>query len=262
MLQSVAEQRFSDFELIIVDGGSTDHTLDIIREFKDQMNLQYISEPDEGVYDALNKGIKMARGQWLYFLGTDDRLIDKNILSDIFATIDQSGEFDVVYGNIFSEKNNRVVGSTWSHEDWLFKNVCHQGIFYKSILFDTYGLFEIKYKVCGDYAYNLMLWHAGTQWRYINRVIAFFGGQGLSHTQFDSNFHDDKEAILFQPYAHLPKRTLYEAKKYFIYNEIRFKDFWKGIFLLVKLIFYTGNTTYHLRHGAFWIKERILASRN
>ena len=81
-ISSVVNQTYQDIEYIIIDGGSTDGTMDIIRKYEDRI-AYWISEPDKGIYDAMNKGIDVATGDYVYFLGADDRLVDANIIDKI-----------------------------------------------------------------------------------------------------------------------------------------------------------------------------------
>src|SRR5882757_1386619 len=83
-IRSVAGQTFRDFEFLIVDGGSKDATIDIIKKYPDTVT-RWISEPDKGVYDAMNKGIRLAEGEWLYFLGSDDTFQDSGVLEGFFG---------------------------------------------------------------------------------------------------------------------------------------------------------------------------------
>ena len=262
-IDSVIDQTYQDWEIWIVDNCSVDGTIDIIREYsKVDRRICYISEPDEGIYDAMNKGIRSAKGEWIYFLGSDDVLHNNTVIEDIATEISQSVFNDVIYGRVYSHSRKTVIGKEWKKNDWVYANVCHQAIFYKRELFAKFGMYELDYKVCGDYAYNLMLQTKDVKWQYVDLVIARFGGNGISNNCFDSSFHDKKEEILYKLYLYLPKKDLYEAKKYYIYNEIRYKHFWKGIFRLVLMIFHTRKVAYHIKNGSYWIKERLLSSIN
>ena len=260
-IDSVIMQTYQNWEIWMVDNCSIDGTVKIIEEYsKADQRIGYISESDEGVYDAMNKGIQLAKGKWIYFLGSDDTLYDSEVLENVTLQISQSTYVDVVYGGIYSQNSKKVTKKEWKKCDWVYANICHQAIFYKKELFAKYGLYQLDYKICSDYVYNLMLQKKDIKWQHIDLVIASFGGDGISHHCFDSNFHDKKEEILYEPYLYLPKKDLYEAKKYYIYNEIRYKDFWKGIFKLVLMIFHTKKIAYHIMNGSYWIKERLLSS--
>ena len=100
-LDSVLNQSFQDWECIIVDGASKDGTLEVIKEYAEKdSRIRYISEPDKGIYDAYNKGWKIALGQWVLYLGSDDELTFKGVE----MLIDSSGDADIVYGNTLFRK--------------------------------------------------------------------------------------------------------------------------------------------------------------
>jgi len=259
-ISSVVQQQYPSVELIIVDGGSTDGTDAVIKKYTDRITY-YVSEPDKGVYDAMNKGIKAACGQWYYFLGADDSLYDAKVLSDIFKEGTGYKDCDIIYGNTYVPGRDEFVGQAFSERDWLFKNVCHQSVFYRKALFDQLGLYEPQYKVCADYVFNLKAYHAGVRWKYIDRVIANFSGDGISNYVFDEKFHEDKEKILYSPFRKYPRKIIYDAKKYYIYNEIRHKSIHKGLKELLKRMYYTGEIVSSLKDGSFWLKERLVAGR-
>jgi glycosyltransferase involved in cell wall biosynthesis len=96
-LRSILSQTFTDYEILLVDGASTDDTLDLAKSFNDK-RIKIYSKPDEGAYDAMNKGVKAAQGEWLYFLGSDDKMFNTSVLERVY-TIINTGNEKVVYGN-------------------------------------------------------------------------------------------------------------------------------------------------------------------
>ena len=96
-LESVLNQSFQDWECVIVDGASKDGTVEIIKEYSNKdARFRYISEPDNGIYDAFNKGWKMAKGEWVYYLGSDDLLMQ----DDLSNLLQNTGHADVLYGDV------------------------------------------------------------------------------------------------------------------------------------------------------------------
>ena len=186
-LDSIFQQSFEDFEIVVVDGNSSDDTVAILGKIKDS-RLKWISEPDVGIYDAMNKGINRADGQWLYFLGADDQLKNNKVLEKIF----EKGTYedcDFLYGNVYSELLKRKYDGPFDDEKILFSNICHQGIFYKSSVFETVGLFDTRYLIFADWEMNIRCFESGTIIRkYKDVVIADYSGEGVSTLNSDLDF--------------------------------------------------------------------------
>ena len=151
---SVINQAFDDFEYIIIDGGSTDGSKDIIEKYQDKISY-WVSEKDKGIYNAMNKGIVASRGEYLLFMNSGDVLIDDcNIL-------EKSSEFlkeDILAFDCFLIKNNQIVGRrTHIHQPTLFYvykyGFKHQSTFIKRALFLNLGLYNESYKIAGDYEF-------------------------------------------------------------------------------------------------------------
>ena len=120
-LLSLKQQLYKDYELIIVDGGSTDSTLKIIHEFDDIVNVM-ISEKDNGIYDAMNKGIKMSKGEFIFFLNAGDILYDNNVLVKVSESMDNG--YDIIYGDaIFIKDNKKYYKSFTSNQTLSFSQL-------------------------------------------------------------------------------------------------------------------------------------------
>ncbi len=118
-----------------MDGNSSDNTIELVKSFKD-LRIRINSEPDQGVYDAMNKGIEKAKGEWILFLGSDDKLYNDEVLSDIAKVLKRTNK-GVVYGdaqidgNVSWAKGDKIYGGKFSLYRLLRRNICHQAIFYK-----------------------------------------------------------------------------------------------------------------------------------
>src|SRR5690606_31112027 len=100
-------QQFRDFEILVVDGGSTDATIDIVQDYqKNDDRISYISEPDRGVYDGMNKGILRSSGIWLLFVGSDDFLYSNTTLGDVASIINTNPQTRFVYGDVLTSRGN------------------------------------------------------------------------------------------------------------------------------------------------------------
>jgi glycosyltransferase involved in cell wall biosynthesis len=192
-LESIINQISKPLEVLIIDNTSTDDTIGIVKQYANhEVFIKWISEPDMGIYEAMNKGIRMAKGDWLYFMGSDDKLATETILKEVFK--DEYTNNDVIYGNVFSLNSNSIYDGEFTYDRLFEKNICHQAIFFKKKIFHKTGLFNLKYKVHADWDHNLK-WFSdpGVKKLYINKVISVYGAGGLSSTIGDDIFTSVKQ---------------------------------------------------------------------
>lgn len=158
-IRSVLDQPFGDFEYIVIDGGSSDGTVDIVNRYRSRI-AHFVSEPDGGIYAAWNKGLRAARGQWIAFLGADDRY-EPGALQRYAEVIRGFGDEPVDYVSsrvafVKDDKVVRVYGGPWQ---WpLFAktmNVGHVGSLHHRRLYERHGEYDESYRVCGDYEFLL-----------------------------------------------------------------------------------------------------------
>lgn len=176
---SVINQKYSKHEFIIIDGKSPDATLNTVNRYSEHINV-IISEPDNGIYDAMNKGIKLAKGDWIYFLGADDQLFDSNILESV-STVLTSTKAAIVYGNVLKTPSQITYDGRFNAFKMIYKNICHQAIFYNKSVFDKMGLFDTKYSINADWEFNFKcLLSNQIKFQYIPFTIAYFNEEGAS----------------------------------------------------------------------------------
>jgi glycosyltransferase involved in cell wall biosynthesis len=181
-IDSVSAQEGVSVELLVVDGGSTDGTAQIL-EANDASIAHWVSEPDRGVYHAWNKALGRATGRWVCFLGADDRLAGSGTLKTLVDLGERTGA-DLVCSRVryrASEKaGSSVVGQPW---DWSkmtrFMCVAHPGLLHRRSLFDRFGQFSEVYRIAGDYEYLLRLGDGVTA-AFAEEVTVEVGGAGLS----------------------------------------------------------------------------------
>jgi glycosyltransferase involved in cell wall biosynthesis len=180
-LDSLLAQQFRDFEVLIMDSASRDRTLAIAEAFaENDGRVRIYSEPDKGIYDAMNKGIAQARGQWILFLGSDDRLNCKDTLA-FFAALPDLEVFDLVYGNVVSPSYKGVYDGAFTFPKLLSRNMPHQAIFFRKDLFGLIGNYTIHYRGHADWEFNIRCFSDNrVRIRYIDRVVAYFGADGVS----------------------------------------------------------------------------------
>lgn len=192
-LDSILYQEFVNFEVIIIDNCSSDFTIKIITDsFTEiQYKLTIVKEKDNSVYEAMNKGIIMAKGVWIYFMGSDDWIFNKNVFSTIFPFLAKS-RLNVVYGNVLIHGNTSwandgdIYAGKFSKNRMLFKSICHQSIFYRrDFLIQNNLFFDLHYPVSSDWHLNLRCRRL-TNFKYVNLIIAVFSAGGISSTKKDS----------------------------------------------------------------------------
>ena len=174
---SVWEQRGASAELIVVDGGSTDGTVAWL-ELQRSRIATLISETDHGVYDAMNKGVAAARGDWVLFLGADDELSTELALSEILPRLQQTAG-GVVVGEIIY-RDGRVYRLSTAPRPIARNFVHHQGAFYRRSLFAENGGFDPSFAIMADYEFNLRLWKNHIRFKPVSLRIAECGPRGLS----------------------------------------------------------------------------------
>lgn len=193
-ITSVLEQKVEDIEHIIVDGLSTDNTIDIVRSFQNKASsLRYISEKDSGIYNAMNKGIAMAKGKWIFFLGSDDYFYSSNVLSNIIHHLKiNEKQYHILYGDVYNEKEKRLFDGLFSIEKILTHNICHQAIFYQKKVFELAGLYEEIYRIQADYRLNLKCWLNGVvNHLYVPVTVSYYADGGVSSATTDERLITD-----------------------------------------------------------------------
>ncbi len=195
-IESVLKQSFSDYEYIVVDGVSSDGSLHVIEEFDKGITKKLI-EKDSGVYDAMNKGLALATGEYIVFLNSGDEFRSEITLEEIHKGCDDK---DFVYCDVevFNEKDSHISNhpSNLSTRFLLTGMICHQAIFAKRTLFDKTGPFSTKYKVYGDYEWLLRaVKKESSTIQHIPKVLVRYEEIGISNTTDKSKQRTEKDAI-------------------------------------------------------------------
>lgn len=175
-LASVWAQPDGSCEVIVIDGASIDGTREWLESQRTRLGV-LLSEPDRGVYEAMNKGVAAARGEWIIFLGADDRLLDE-ALTRLAPTLQQA-RADVVVGEaVFDDGRSYPLANTRSAIRRNF--VHHQAAFYRRTLFAAHGGFLPDLRIMADYEFNLLLLKAGVRFESVPVLVAACGSGGLS----------------------------------------------------------------------------------
>jgi len=197
-LDSVAGQTTNNFELIVQDCLSSDDTILRISNFcqdNPSLLIKIFEESDLGVYDAMNKALQHASGQWIYFLGSDDQLYEATTLESVSKSINH--EVYVIYGDVYRPCLGSRYAGRFSPHRLFNQNICHQSIFIRRIVFDRFGYFNLAFKIAADWEHN-MRWFLDHSIKviYIDQIIATFADGGLSSTTADLYF-DSQKPFLF-----------------------------------------------------------------
>lgn len=179
-VQSVVAQDHDDYEFIIVDGGSSDGSLEVIAEFEGGVD-NWILEPDQGIGDAMNKGISLCRGEHILFLHADDHFLDNRSLAAASGYLENSVNihaFDILFGDDTQATRRRPRGMSW----WmnLKTGFNHQATFCSRSAFDRIGRFDPAIRVAVDYEWFLRAYRAGLNWRYCAAAVTFMRNTGVS----------------------------------------------------------------------------------
>lgn len=187
-------QVYQNFEVIIYDNCSTDQTVKIIIQYsKCFKNLKIYSEPDQNHYDAMNKGIKISKGEWIYILGSDDELAGDNVLKDVYLVTKKIKDTLILYGRVNLMNNGKIlqnIGRPWFISKIFFSSymsIPHQGVFHHKNLFKNYGIFDCKFNFAGDYDL-LLRYLIGNNPYYINSIIANYSSAGGSYNKKNYKF--------------------------------------------------------------------------
>lgn len=196
-ISSVASQTFRNFEYIVIDGASTDGTLSLLEKHSDQIDY-WVSQRDSGIYGAWNKAISLARGHWISFLGADDTYC-LNALADYAQLISNLPDTTVQYISsrvqlIRNGKPVRTIGSPWAWPAFSrFMTVAHVGSMHHRSLFEKYGSFDDRYRVCGDYE-MLLRPRDALRAAFLDRVTARMTLGGVSNANVELALAEQERA--------------------------------------------------------------------
>lgn len=195
---SVINQTYENVEYIVIDGGSTDGTLDIIKKYADRID-SWVSELDRGIYDAMNKGICLTQGNYVNFMNAGDCFYDKKTIA--FANKNIKEKYSVFYGKtMLIDKWNNCNILYLPHEISIKNNyfempVCHQSLFYHLNCFKYHGLYDIQYRVCADYEHFLRLVSSNALFFKVNCIIAKVILGGFSFQNIQTNIRENYSII-------------------------------------------------------------------
>lgn len=210
-IDSVLCQSYSDFEWIVIDGGSTDGSRQLIEQYANRF-AYWVSEPDDGVYHAMNKGIVKAKGDYVIFMNSGDRFVDAKVLKDVSKELD----CDIAAGFVKEDGAKSIIKPPTSFTPWhiFHQNVPHQAEFIKLSLFDSIALYSEDLRVLADLEFNFKASMASVSYKVIQRLVASVEPGGISNTQTD--FMEQERELIKE--RNLPK-ALCEDFSFWMNNE-------------------------------------------
>ncbi len=180
-IESVVNQSFDDFEYIIIDGGSTDGSIDVIRKYADRITF-WVSESDKGIYEAMNKGILQAKGNWIGIINSGD-WYEQNALDTILNAAEANTNMQIIHGVLRVWQNSLVYKVQGVHSSFLPDGMIeHPATFVRKDVFQTLGLFDIKYHVASDYDFMCRAYLSNINFLFIDRIISNYVLGGISCT--------------------------------------------------------------------------------
>ena len=211
-LDSVAMQTCANFEHIIVDGASTDGSVDIICQYADSQDIRrqgneakrqvaWLSEPDIGIYNAMNKGIRMASGEYLLFLNSGDVLVDENVVYDFIAS---DRIEDIVAGGTLlgvDERLPKYPPKVLTYELFVTDSLMHAATFIRRELFEHYGLYNEQHRIVSDWEFFVkVLVNNNCTYTTIDRLISLFDTTGISNQSSHSTLHEQERREVIDRY--------------------------------------------------------------
>lgn len=197
-LDSLAIQTYRDYEVVVIDGKSKDNTLSVVNSYREKFPLMRVySDKDKGIYDAMNKGISLAKGEYLYFLNAGDLLYDEKVFQIMSNKFNGQSVF---YGDAYIKDSegriNEYRCGNFSKYRLALTNICHQTIFYPAFVFKN-EMFDLSYYLLADWAMNMKLWRKH-EFRHVKCSTILYEGGGVSDIEIDKKFKEDRRKNIFK----------------------------------------------------------------
>ncbi|KVV13968.1 glycosyltransferase family 2 protein [Flavobacterium sp. TAB 87] len=219
-IQAILNQNYQSIEYVIIDGGSSDGTIDIIKQY--DKNISYwVSEKDAGIYNAMNKGVKHSNGEWLIFMNSGDLFYDNDVLKKIFYKANYSS-VAILYGNTLA-KNSKSVSKppdAISKNFFYLNTICHQSVFFNKNVFKSFGNYNLGYKIIADRELLYRVARSKGKFLHADHLVSIWDEEGFSKANI-SLFQ--REEILFQ------KENFLMAERHFILFKKRLQNLLKKL---------------------------------
>lgn len=218
-LQSVAAQTYNEFEYIVIDGASTDGSVEVIKKYESQFaHLKWVSEPDSGIYNAMNKGLRMASGDYIQILNSGDCLAAPDVTEKMLVELEKTGSPSILYGNMvkcFPDgrqlKDKCFAGQEITLLGMYTGTLNHDPAYIRRDLFEKYGYYDESLKIVSDWKWYLQaIILGGEQPQYVDRDVTLFDMEGISEKDKELT-KAERKAVLGQLF---PKAILDDYERF------------------------------------------------
>ena len=219
-MQSVVSQTSKDLEYIVVDGASTDESVEVIKHFAEQRDIRWVSERDKGIYNAMNKGIGMAQGEYVMILNSGDYLASPQVVDEMGKALETNNHPDILYGNMLKTwpdgktQRDRQLRDDYSLFDFYNGTLNPDGTYIRRSLFEQYGSFDEGLKICSDWAWMLKtVGMCGVKPLHIDLDTLYFDMTGVSEggERSRQTIRNERQQVLNQT---LPAAVLEDYDRY------------------------------------------------
>ena len=218
-LQSVAAQTFKEFEYIVIDGASTDGSVELIKQYESRFaHLKWVSEPDSGIYNAMNKGLRMASSEYIQILNSGDGLASNEVTKRMLEALEKEGNPSILYGNMIKcfPDGRRLTDKCFAGQEitmlgMFVGTLNHNPAYIRRDLFEKYGYYDEDLKIVSDWKWYLQaIILGGEQPRYVDLDVTLFDMEGVSETNKELA-KAERKAVLEQLF---PKAVLKDYEQY------------------------------------------------
>ena len=221
-IKSVVSQDYPSIEYIVIDGGSTDGTVDLVSKYSDNISL-FVSESDDGIYDALNKGVRLSSGKYIGILHSDDVYSDRSVISDMVSELSKS-DVDLGFSNlvIVDKESGKILRYYVSSffKRWLFRTGWmppHPTCVYKRSLHDEFGLYSTDFKLAGDFDFLSRVFYKGNiSWVHLDRITVEMRSGGASNSGVSSKYLAASEINRSLKSNRIFSLPIFQVLRYFI----------------------------------------------
>jgi glycosyltransferase involved in cell wall biosynthesis len=205
-LQSVASQTFQEFEYVVVDGNSTDGSVEVIKKYESQFaHLKWVSEPDTGIYNAMNKGVRMATGEYVQILNSADCLAAPDVMERMLAALRITGNPSILYGNMIKcyPDGRRMIDKCFAGQEITMLGMYtgtlnHDPVYIHRDLFEKYGYYDESLKICSDWKWFLQAIVLGDEKpQYVDMDVTLFDMTGISeNAKWKERIRKERQEVL------------------------------------------------------------------